>query len=72
MSAILEFFKEKNLRTWRKVQTFVIDKHFVEWQVLGSCFPHSKVLLCQFHALVYRKRIQGTTFGLRPADRDIA
>ncbi|KAF1793868.1 hypothetical protein GQ600_25678 [Phytophthora cactorum] len=45
MSAILEFFKEKNLRTWRKVQTFVIDKHFVEWQVLGSCFPQQGITL---------------------------
>ncbi|KAG2847856.1 hypothetical protein PC113_g17676 [Phytophthora cactorum] len=43
-------------------------------QIAGSeiCFLLSNVLLCQFHALVYWKKILGTTFGLTPADRDIA
>ncbi|KAG6955284.1 hypothetical protein JG687_00011320 [Phytophthora cactorum] len=45
MSAIFKFFKEKNPRTWQKIQTFVIDKHFVEWQVSETC---SRLAKCCF------------------------
>ncbi|KAE9122095.1 hypothetical protein PF006_g17730 [Phytophthora fragariae] len=72
MTEIFEFFKRTNPTTWENIQTFVIDKHFVEWKVLERCFPDMKVLLCQFHALTYWKRLLGRKFGLKPAQRDVA
>ncbi|KAE9200594.1 hypothetical protein PF005_g15279 [Phytophthora fragariae] len=71
MTVIFKFVKEKNPEAWHRVQTFVIDKHLAEWQVLERCFPDAKVLLCQFHALTYWKKILGRKFGLKPAERDI-
>ncbi|KAF1784752.1 hypothetical protein GQ600_14398 [Phytophthora cactorum] len=35
----------ENPRTWQKIQTFVIDKHFVEWQVSETC---SRLAKCCF------------------------
>ncbi|KAE9022365.1 hypothetical protein PR001_g13158 [Phytophthora rubi] len=71
MTEIFEFFNRTNPTTWENIQTFVIDKHFVEWKVLERCFPDMKVLLCQFHALTYWKRLLGRKFGLKPAQRDV-
>lgn len=50
MAAIFRFFKETNPDACSKIQTFVIDKHFIEWKVLERHFPNAKVLLCQFHS----------------------
>ncbi|ETM51374.1 hypothetical protein L914_04779, partial [Phytophthora nicotianae] len=55
-STVLEYFKEKNPR-WKDVTTVVIDKDFVEWQVLEKCFPNTKNFLCQFHAISYWKKV---------------
>ncbi|OWY98354.1 hypothetical protein PHMEG_00030901 [Phytophthora megakarya] len=71
MTTIFEFFKEKNPVAWQRIQTFVIDKHFVEWRVLEKCFPDAFVLLCQFHALAYWKKILRSKFGLKAFERDI-
>ncbi|ETO80537.1 hypothetical protein F444_05006 [Phytophthora nicotianae P1976] len=55
-STVLEYFKEKNPR-WKDVTTVVIDKDFVEWQVLEKCFPNTNIFLCQFHAISYWKKV---------------
>ncbi|OWZ01515.1 LOW QUALITY PROTEIN: hypothetical protein PHMEG_00027076 [Phytophthora megakarya] len=67
-----EFFKPKNPVAWQRTQTFVIDKHDVEWRVLEKCFPDAFVLLCQFHALSYWKKILRSKFGLKAFERGIA
>ncbi|ETP16254.1 hypothetical protein F441_09121, partial [Phytophthora nicotianae CJ01A1] len=64
-----DFFKSKNA-LWMKIKTFVIDKHFVEWRVLEECFPTAKVLLCQFHAIMYWKKLVSNRFGLVVAEQD--
>ncbi|KAG2847078.1 hypothetical protein PC111_g946 [Phytophthora cactorum] len=56
ISTILEYFKEKNLR-WSEVTTVIIDKDFVERRVLERVFPNAKILLCQFHAISYWKKV---------------
>lgn len=56
MSRILDYFKEKN-SGWKHIQSVVIDKDFVEWGVLKDAFPRAKVLLCQFHAISYWKKV---------------
>ncbi|ETL92937.1 hypothetical protein L917_08816 [Phytophthora nicotianae] len=56
--------------SWMKTKTFVIDKHFVEWRVLEECFPTAKVLLCQFHAIMYWKKLVSNRFGLVLAEQD--
>ncbi|POM71023.1 Hypothetical protein PHPALM_12469 [Phytophthora palmivora] len=71
MSVIFQFFKEKNPEAWTNIQTFVIDKHFLEWHILEKCFPDAKVLLCQFHALSYWEKVLRRKFGLKPLERDI-
>ncbi|RLN56452.1 hypothetical protein BBJ28_00022527 [Nothophytophthora sp. Chile5] len=70
MTSIFEFFKRKNPISWENVASFVIDKHFVEWSVLGKCFPKAKVLLCQFHALSYWKKLTTKRFNLKNGERD--
>ncbi|OWY90121.1 hypothetical protein PHMEG_00041894, partial [Phytophthora megakarya] len=56
MKRVLDYFKEKN-PSWESVKTLVIDKDFVEWKVLEECFPGAHVLLCQFHAISYWKKV---------------
>ncbi|EGZ14858.1 hypothetical protein PHYSODRAFT_509158 [Phytophthora sojae] len=56
MTTILEYFQEKN-PSWRMISSIVIDKDFVEWRVLKTLFPAAKVLLCQFHAISYWKKV---------------
>ncbi|ETM49617.1 hypothetical protein L914_06178, partial [Phytophthora nicotianae] len=56
ISTILEYFKEKNSR-WQDVKTVVIDKDFTEWRVLQTAFPKATILLCQFHAITYWKKV---------------
>ncbi|EGZ13249.1 hypothetical protein PHYSODRAFT_510456, partial [Phytophthora sojae] len=56
MTTILEYFQEKN-PSWRMISYIVIDKDFVEWRVLKTLFPAAKVLLCQFHAISYWKKV---------------
>ncbi|ETP09524.1 hypothetical protein F441_14608, partial [Phytophthora nicotianae CJ01A1] len=41
-SSILEYFKEKNPE-WKDVKSVVIDKDFVEWQVLEQTFPNAQI-----------------------------
>ncbi|ETI54306.1 hypothetical protein F443_02848 [Phytophthora nicotianae P1569] len=53
---ILEYFKEKNAK-WEGVTSVVIDKDFTEWKVLEECFPSAHILLCQFHAISYWKKV---------------
>ncbi|KAF1790965.1 MULE transposase domain [Phytophthora cactorum] len=70
MENIVEFFKRKN-RAWKSIQTIVIDKDFVEWRVLDKAFPDAKVLLCQFHALTYwRKVCKHDKFNMKVTERD--
>lgn len=70
MEHILNFFKAKN-PGWKKVETVVIDKDFVEWRVLERCFPHVVVLLCQYHAITYwKKLLRRRQFDLRIAQRE--
>ncbi|KAE9077073.1 hypothetical protein PF007_g24384 [Phytophthora fragariae] len=38
MTEIFEFFKRTNPTTWENIQTFVIDKHFVEWKCWKGAF----------------------------------
>ncbi|KAF1788595.1 hypothetical protein GQ600_18046 [Phytophthora cactorum] len=66
LEKIFEFFKSKNT-SWMKIRTFVIDKHVVEWRVLEECFPSAKVLLSQFHAIMYWKKLGelGSAWWLR-------
>ncbi|KAF1788269.1 hypothetical protein GQ600_6741 [Phytophthora cactorum] len=56
MENIVEFFKRKN-PSWKAIQTFVIDIDFVEWCVLAKAFPDTKILLCQFYALTYWRKV---------------
>ncbi|ETO66696.1 hypothetical protein F444_16214 [Phytophthora nicotianae P1976] len=42
-SSILEYFKEKNPE-WKDVKSVVIDKDFVEWQVLEQTFPNAQIV----------------------------
>lgn len=70
MEHILNFFKAKN-PGWKQIQTVVIDKDFVEWRVLERCFPQVKVLLCQYHAITYwKKLLRRRQFDLRVSDRE--
>eukprot|EP00644_Phytophthora_capsici_P003852 jgi/Phyca11/108653/e_gw1.15.512.1 len=69
LEKIFGYFKETN-PNWTKIRSFVIDKHFVEWSVLEECFPCARVLLCQFHALTYWKKLIGSRFKLKLADQD--
>ncbi|KAE9172750.1 hypothetical protein PF004_g27181 [Phytophthora fragariae] len=70
MERIMDFFKQRN-PTWKKIKTIVIDKDFVEWRVLEKAFPNAKVLLCQFHALTYwRKVCRRVKFNLTMVQRD--
>ncbi|POM71282.1 Hypothetical protein PHPALM_12167 [Phytophthora palmivora] len=70
MLLIVEFFKRKN-PSWNNIQTVVIDKDFVEWRILDDAFPSAKILLCQFHALTYwRKVCRRPKFDLKMAQRD--
>ncbi|OWZ03165.1 hypothetical protein PHMEG_00025151 [Phytophthora megakarya] len=71
MTMVFEFFKQKNPVAWRRIQTFVIDKHFVEWRVVKKYFQHAFVLFCQFHTFAYWKKILRSKFGLQPCERDI-
>ncbi|KAF1314663.1 Ankyrin-like protein, partial [Globisporangium splendens] len=67
---IFEFFKSKN-SAWDCIQTFVIDKDFVEWDALEKCFPKSKVLLSQFHAITYwMKLLQKSKYNLKIIQRE--
>ncbi|EGZ26436.1 hypothetical protein PHYSODRAFT_483448, partial [Phytophthora sojae] len=51
--------------------TVVIDKDFMEWRVLDRAFPDAKVVLCQFHALTYwRKVCARAKFNLSMNQRD--
>ncbi|ETO73167.1 hypothetical protein F444_10858 [Phytophthora nicotianae P1976] len=56
ITKVLEYFKDKN-PGWNQVQSVVIDKDFVEWGVLKVAFPGAKILLCQFHAITYWKKV---------------
>jgi len=70
LELIIEFFKDQN-PTWGKIKTIVIDKDLVEWQVLEKAFPDAKVVLCQFHALTYwRKVCKRAKFDLTMTKRD--
>ncbi|POM81192.1 Hypothetical protein PHPALM_874 [Phytophthora palmivora] len=70
MLLIVEFFKRKN-PSWNNIQTVVIDKDFVEWRILDDAFSSAKILLCQFHALTYwRKVCRRPKFDLKMAQRD--
>eukprot|EP00644_Phytophthora_capsici_P019595 jgi/Phyca11/132954/e_gw1.276.4.1 len=79
MDKIFAFFKSKNPR-WKEVKSFVIDKDFVEWRVIETCFPIAKVLLCQYHAITsWRKLLarrskannsSGPPFNLTVVQRD--
>lgn len=40
--AVLEYFQQEN-SSWTEIETFVIDKDFVEWSVLGELFPDTEV-----------------------------
>ncbi|EGZ28239.1 hypothetical protein PHYSODRAFT_375298, partial [Phytophthora sojae] len=51
-----DYFKKRNGK-WSDVQSFVIDEHFTEWKVLNKCFPSAWVLLCQFHAIAFWKKL---------------
>ncbi|POM68644.1 26S proteasome non-ATPase regulatory subunit 11 [Phytophthora palmivora] len=65
ISTILEYFKEKNT-LWENVVSVVIDKDFTEWKVLEECFPKAKILLCQFHAFSYWKKImKRSIYGIK-------
>ncbi|ETP37588.1 hypothetical protein F442_14606 [Phytophthora nicotianae P10297] len=57
ISSILKYFKEKN-PGWKDVKSVVIDKDFVEWQVLEQTLPNAQIV-------VKRKE-----FRLRVADRE--
>lgn len=59
LSYILEFLKTNNTE-WTSVKPFIINTDFVEWCVLEPWFPSSKVLLCQFHAITYWKKLMQT------------
>ncbi|EEY70060.1 uncharacterized protein PITG_06625 [Phytophthora infestans T30-4] len=59
-----EFFKSKNASRMI-IRTVITDKDFVEWSVLEDCFPHAKVLLCQFHAITYWKKMVQSGLGLQ-------
>lgn len=70
IKTILEYFKDKNPK-WKDVTSVVIDKDFVEWQVLEECFPTAQVLLCQFHAITYWKKVmKRKVFELKMAQRE--
>ncbi|POM69324.1 Hypothetical protein PHPALM_14403 [Phytophthora palmivora] len=70
MLLIVEFFKRKN-PSWNNIQTVVIDKEFVEWRILDDAFPSAKILLCQFHALTYwRKVCRRPKFDLKMEQKD--
>lgn len=70
MRTVLEFFKLHN-PDWPQIKTVVIDKDFVEWQVLEECFPTSVVLLCQYHAMTYwKKLVQRRKYELTTIQRD--
>jgi hypothetical protein len=44
----------------------VIDKDYMEWCVLKEVFPRAKILLCQFYAISYRKKVmRRPTFRLK-------
>ncbi|POM65557.1 Hypothetical protein PHPALM_18705 [Phytophthora palmivora] len=67
ISTILEYFKEKN-PLWENVVSVVIDKDFTEWKVLEECFPEAKILLCQFHAISYWKKVmKRSIYGIKIA-----
>lgn len=42
MKAVLDYFKTMN-PLWTSIETFVIDKDFVEWSVLVELFPEAEV-----------------------------
>ncbi|ETN18833.1 hypothetical protein PPTG_04307 [Phytophthora nicotianae INRA-310] len=68
--SILKYFKEKNPE-WKDVKSVVIDKDFLEWQVLEQTFPNAQIVLCQFHATTYWKKVvKRKEFRLRVADRE--
>lgn len=71
MKKIFGYCKEIN-PTWPKVSYFVIDKHFVKWGVMEACFPSADVLLCQFHAIMYWKRLVCSRLKLKLEDQDKA
>ncbi|EGZ20253.1 hypothetical protein PHYSODRAFT_489519 [Phytophthora sojae] len=53
------------------ISSIVIDKDFVEWRVLKTLFPAAKVLLCQFHAISYWKKVmQRAPYKLKVSERD--
>lgn len=70
ISTILEYFKEKN-SCWDQVVSVVIDKDFTEWKVLEESFPNAKILLCQFHAISYWKKImKRSVYGIKTAQSE--
>jgi hypothetical protein len=67
---VLDYFKEKN-PGWKNISTVVIDKDFVEWRVLENAFPAAKILLCQFHAISYWKKVmQRPVYRLKISQRE--
>ncbi|ETK79533.1 hypothetical protein F441_14879 [Phytophthora nicotianae CJ01A1] len=70
ISTVLEYFKEKNSR-WDQILSVVIVKDFTEWKVLEETFPSAKILLCQFHAISYWKKVmKRSVYGIKIAQSD--
>lgn len=70
MTEILTLFKSKN-KNWVNIKIFIIDKDFVECHVLNQCFPMAKVLLRQYHAITFwRKLVQKRKYNLKIAQRE--
>ncbi|KAG6580146.1 Zinc finger SWIM domain-containing protein 3 [Phytophthora cinnamomi] len=70
LTTILGYFQEKN-PGWRLISSIVIDKDFVEWRVLKTLLPDAKVLLCQFHAISYWKKVmQRAPYKVKLSERD--
>jgi hypothetical protein len=71
MRAVFNRFVEWNPDAVAKVQSFVIDKDYVEWAVLQEVFPNSEVVLCQFHVLKWFKHvITKPKYGIPVSMRD--
>ncbi|RLN02859.1 hypothetical protein BBJ28_00021202 [Nothophytophthora sp. Chile5] len=70
MQHCLQFFKDTIGRNI--TETFVIDKDLTEWRVLEEVYPHAKVLLCQFHALMaVKKKVSAPMSNIPPRKREV-
>ncbi|XP_051165308.1 uncharacterized protein LOC127284065 [Leptopilina boulardi] len=48
---MMETFKSVHHSTWKNIKCVMSDKDMVEREVIRTCLPHVRLLICVFHTL---------------------